>query len=152
MYKRQALALARERLRRARLAPRVVLLSATLDAALLRRYFGADAPLDIPGRRHDLARVCVEDLGTDRDPLLAGAWLPPRVARCRDDLARRTRELDAGGVVPRVVNAQQLELAVWLARALAAGTDGGFAARAVLILRLIRSRSRSPASADRASV
>ena len=128
-----ALALARERLRRARLAPRVVLLSATLDAALLRRYFGAAAPLDIPGRRHDLARVCVEDLGTDRDPLLAGAWLPPRVARCRDDLARRTRELDAGGVVPRVVNAQQLELAVWLARALAAGTDGGFAARAVLI-------------------
>ncbi|KAH8069352.1 hypothetical protein JL721_5909 [Aureococcus anophagefferens] len=99
------LALARERLRRARLAPRVVLLSATLDAALLRRYFGADAPLDIPGRRHDLARVCVEDLGTDRDPILAGAWLPPR----------------------------QLELAVWLARALAAGTDGGFAARAVLI-------------------
>ena len=127
------LCLARERLRRARLAPRVVLLSATLDAALLRRYFGADAPLDIPGRRHDLARVCVEDLGTDRDPLLAGAWLPPRVARCRDDLARRTRELDAAGIVPRVVNAQQLELAVWLARALTAGADGGFAARAVLI-------------------
>ncbi|KAH8043844.1 hypothetical protein JL722_14976 [Aureococcus anophagefferens] len=99
-----ALALARERLRRARLAPRVVLLSATLDAALLRRYFGADAPLDIPGRRHDLARVCVEDLGTDRDPILAGAWLPPR----------------------------QLELAVWLARA-RRGHGRGFAARAVLI-------------------
>ena len=60
------LALARERLRRARLAPRVVLLSATLDAQLLRAYFGCAAPIDVAGRRYALRRHCVEVRGSVR--------------------------------------------------------------------------------------
>ena len=50
----------------------------------------------------------------------------------KDELVRLTRKLDPESPVPRAVVQAQLELAVWLTRALSAGTDG-FRARAVLI-------------------
>ena len=133
-----ALALARERLRRARLAPRVVLLSATLDAALLRRYFDAGDVIDVPGRRWDLMRYDAERIGGE-GCVLKGAWMPPRIARCRDEIVRLTRKIDAEASVPRTLNAHQLELATWLVRALAAGTPH-FRARACLVF--VRARRR----------
>lgn len=127
------LALSRERLRRGRRSFRVILLSATLDSNLLANYFQAyDPPLvDIPGRRFNLERFYLEDIGAN--DVLGGAWMPPNVARSRDEINRITTRIDPEATVPRAVVSAQLDLMEWLVRALAAGTATGFCARAVMI-------------------
>ncbi|KAJ8600853.1 hypothetical protein CTAYLR_008513 [Chrysophaeum taylorii] len=131
------LALARERLRSRshNNAINVVLLSATLDVHLLKTYFAQwDPPVvEIPGRRYDLERYFIEDLASQSDVALAGAWLPPKVSQARDEVCRLTRKIDRDAAVPRAVAAAQLDVLEWLVRALAAGTATGFVARAIMV-------------------
>lgn len=111
------LALSRERLRKHRGTRggfRVILLSATLDANLLRGYFGVYQPplVEIPGRCFELRRYYLDDIGGPSD-VLAGAWVSPKVKRAREEVDRLTSKIDRDTAVPRAVAAAQLDIMEW---------------------------------------
>ena len=133
-------------------APRVILMSATLNEQLLGRYFGVPkaAQLDVGVRRHPLTVRHIEDLDALAHAL--GAPLPPRLRHSTHELARVASASQAhahaaaaaaaaadaplgvsatpsDAAVPPAVTPLQLPLAAWLVRLLAARAG----ARAVLV-------------------